>query len=194
VWLALSRSDSQLGSATLTAFNSDEVLGNYWVSRVAECPFCNLAVSKVFTKHTRKVTDMLTRASHLSLLRGKSLHPISIKSVLIWPLQSSVLYSSLTPWSRNLEKLTGFQIVEKISAFYGNRWFISASTSARYLSLSWVRSIQSIPLQLTSLQLKFNIILPSTTGSPKWSLSLRCCFAPSKHLFEFFFARISEVC
>jgi hypothetical protein len=35
-----------------------------------------------------------------------------------------------------LEKLTGFQLVKKFSAFYGTRRFITAFTTARHLSLS----------------------------------------------------------
>jgi hypothetical protein len=62
---------------------------------------------------------MYTRASHLSLLRGKSLHPVFIKPVSTRPLPSFVLYSLLTPWSTVLEKLAGFQLVEKFPAFYG---------------------------------------------------------------------------
>jgi hypothetical protein len=42
----------------------------------------------------------------------------------------------LTPWSRDLEKLTGLQLVKKFPAFYGTRMFITALTSARHLSLS----------------------------------------------------------
>jgi len=38
-----------------------------------------------------------------------------------------------------------FQPATKLSAFYGTRRFITAVTSARYLSLSWTSSIQSIP-------------------------------------------------
>jgi hypothetical protein len=34
------------------------------------------------------------------------------------------------------EKLTGSQLVKKITAFYGNGMFITMFTSARYLSLS----------------------------------------------------------
>ena len=46
----------------------------------------------------------------------------------------------LTPWSRVLiEKL-----VKTFPAFYGTRRFITAFTSARHMSLSWARSIQSI--------------------------------------------------
>ena len=53
----------------------------------------------------------------------------------------------LTPWNRVLlEKLTGPQLVKKLPAFYGTRRFITALTSAHHLSLSWARSIQSIPL------------------------------------------------
>ena len=35
-----------------------------------------------------------------------------------------------------LDKLTGSQLVKKFPAFYGTRWFITAFTIARYLSLS----------------------------------------------------------
>jgi len=43
----------------------------------------------------------------------------------------------LIAWSRALlEKLTGLQLVKKFPEFYGTRWFITAFTSARHLSLS----------------------------------------------------------
>jgi len=42
----------------------------------------------------------------------------------------------LTPLSRVLENLTGFQLVKKFPAFYRTRRFITAITSARHLSLS----------------------------------------------------------
>jgi len=48
------------------------------------------------------------------------------------------------------EQLTGSQPVQKFSAIYGTRRFITAFTSARHLSLSWARSIQSIPPYPTS--------------------------------------------
>jgi hypothetical protein len=70
-----------------------------------------------------------------------------------------------------LEKLTVFQLVEKFPAFYGTRRFTAAFTSARHLSLSRATSIQSTPPHPTSwISI---IILPSTPGSLKWTLSLR---------------------
>jgi hypothetical protein len=42
----------------------------------------------------------------------------------------------LTPWSRDLEKLTGFHLVKKFPAFYEAQRFITAFTSAHHLSLS----------------------------------------------------------
>ena len=52
----------------------------------------------------------------------------------------------LTPWSRVLlEKLTGFQLVKKLPAFYGTRMFITAFTNPPHLSLYCASSIQSIP-------------------------------------------------
>ena len=63
-----------------------------------------------------------------------------------WHNKIYSLTHSFTPWSRVLlEKLTGFKLVKKFSSFYGTRRFITAFTSARHLSLSWARSIQSIP-------------------------------------------------
>ena len=52
---------------------------------------------------------------------------------------------TLSPWCRVLlEKLTGLQLVKKFPTFYGTRRFITALTSVRHLSLSWVSPIQSI--------------------------------------------------
>jgi len=69
---------------------------------------------------------------------------------MLWKLKGVPLYL-LTPYSRVLlEKLTGLQLVKKCPVFYGTRRFITAFTSARHLSLSWVSSIQSIPPHPTS--------------------------------------------
>jgi len=54
--------------------------------------------------------------------------------------------------SRVLEKLTGSQLIKKSHTFYGIRRFITAFTSARHLSLSWTRSINSLPPHPTSLR------------------------------------------
>ena len=89
-----------------------------------------------------------------------------------WNGWSSTEYH--TPWSRVLlEKLTGSQLVKKFLAFYGTRRFSTVFTSARHMSLSWANLIQSIPPTSHFLKIYLNIILPSTPGSPKWSLSLR---------------------
>jgi hypothetical protein len=57
----------------------------------------------------------------------------------------------LTPWNRVLlEKLTGFAASQEIPRIYGTRKFITVLKSARHLSLSWARSIQSPQLPPTS--------------------------------------------
>ena len=75
----------------------------------------------------------------------------------------------LTPRSRVfLEKLIGSQLVKKLPAFYGTRSFITAFTSARHLSLSRARSIQSIPPHPTSwksiLILSYHLRLGLSSG------------------------------
>ena len=65
------------------------------------------------------------------------------------PVKSLLTYL-LTPWSRVLlEKLTSFQLVKKFPAFYVDRRFITAFTSARQLPLfrtSSIHSMSPIPL------------------------------------------------
>jgi len=54
--------------------------------------------------------------------------------------------SILTPWDRVLlEKLTDSQLLKKSHKLYGIRSYITAFTNVRHLSLSWARSIQSMP-------------------------------------------------
>jgi hypothetical protein len=82
--------------------------------------------------------------------------------------------SLLTPWSRVLpEKLERSKLLKKFPAFYGTRRFITTLTTARHLSLSSARLIQSMPPQSNLSKIQFNIILPSTPGSSTWSPSLR---------------------
>ena len=59
-------------------------------------------------------------------------------------------------------ELIGFLLVKKFPAFYETRRFITAFTSARHLSLSWARSLQSIPLHPTSW--RSILILSPTPG------------------------------
>ena len=79
----------------------------------------------------------------------------------------------LTPWNRVLlEKLRGSQIVKKFPAVYGTRRFITAFTSAHYLSISWASSIQSIPPHHTSWRSIFIL-------SSHLSMGLPSCLFPS---------------
>jgi hypothetical protein len=56
-----------------------------------------------------------------------------------------------TPWCRVLhEQLTGSLLVKKFPGFHGTRRFITALTSVRHLSLSWVSPIQFIYQHFTT--------------------------------------------
>jgi len=88
-------------------------------------------------------------------------------------------YYLLTPWCRVLEKLTGLQLVKKFPAFHRTRRFITALTSIRQLSLSWVSPIQSVYPHSTSwrsipiLSTHLRLGLPSgllTSGFPSKTL------------------------
>jgi len=56
----------------------------------------------------------------------------------------------ITPWSTDLEKLIGSQLVTKYLAIYGIKKSIISFTSARQLSLSSARSSQSLSSHPTS--------------------------------------------
>ena len=90
-------------------------------------------------------------------------------------------WQRLFSWSWALrEKLTGPQLVKEFPAFYGTPRSPTAFTSARRLSVSSATAIQSMPPHSTSWCSVFNIILPSTPRSSKWSLSLSL---PTKPLY-----------
>ena len=73
-------------------------------------------------------------------------HSLAYASRLFLVSISKEVTYLLTPWSTVLlEKPTDSQLVKKFPAFYGTRKFIVAFTTARHLSLSWARSIQSLP-------------------------------------------------
>ena len=88
---------------------------------------------------------------------------------ILFSLFTYLLTYLLTPWSRVfLEKLTGFQLVKKFPAFYGTRIHKRTSTVPILNQLGPVHTSTTY-----FLKIHLNIILLSTPGSPKPSLSLR---------------------
>jgi hypothetical protein len=87
---------------------------------------------------------------------------------------SSLPYTSLLSFIHSwswvlLEKLPIVQPLKNFPEFYGTQRFITVFTRALHWSLSWVRSIQSIPPHLYKIYL--NIVHPPTSWSSQWSIS-----------------------
>jgi len=117
--------------------------------------------------------------------------PTYLITYLLYYLLTYLLTKVLTPWNRVLlEKLTVSQTVKKFPAFNGTRNAITAFTGAHNLSLSLVRSIQTISHHSTSLFL-FYMTPPSTSELSKWSLSLRF---PTKSIHAPLFSHIRYTC
>ena len=73
----------------------------------------------------------------------------------------------ITQWSRvNFEKLTGSLLVKKFPTLYGTRRFITTFTRVRHLSLSWARSIQSMPPHFTSWRSMLTLSSHQRLGLP----------------------------
>ena len=82
----------------------------------------------------------------------------------------SLQITKLTPTSTVLpEKLTDPQIFKKFPTFYGARKFITAFTTVSILSK--IDSVHARPPHFS--QIHFNIIIPSTPPSFKWSPFVR---------------------
>jgi len=80
----------------------------------------------------------------------------------------------LTPCSRVLlEKLTVPQLVQKFSAYLAPEGSLLYSQVPATYPYPEPSRPSPFPLQTHLLKIHFNIILPSTPGSPRWSLSFR---------------------
>ena len=141
----------------------------------------------------RNKLTLLTRANHKkptsphlvnNFPRSFQIHHFIIVFIKIGSVLSQMnpcLTLELTPWRKGfLGDPTALQLLKNIPVFYGTRRFIACPCPQ-------AKETNSRPPILISSNAHSNIILPSTPGSSKWSLSLRfshqnpICIPPLPH-------------
>ena len=108
---------------------------------------------------------------------------------ILYPAVLHNPYSILQGSRVLLEELTGFQLVQEFSAFYGTRRFNTAITSAHHLSLSWVSSVQSIlphPTSWRSILILSSHLHVGLPGGLKVSIQVwgKCSWYAKKFSFQ----------
>ena len=123
------------------------------------------------------VTKLITIfAPFVSLVGSRLIHKHHIRnSIQSTSFTSSILTYSLTPCSRVLlKKLSGFTANQEIPRILWNNTKVHYRTHKRPPPVPFLSQPHQVPTTIPHfLKIHLNIILPSTSSYPQWSLSLR---------------------
>jgi hypothetical protein len=139
---------------------------------------CNVSVAprhQFVSRSYVPVAHNVRTHTHICALRQPNAHLGLFVSLKCMQFLAVVLHLS-TPWSRFLlEKLTvNFAASQGIPRIYGTRKFLTVPTSKCPPPVPILSQLQPVPTTPSNfLKIRFNIILPATSWSPQWPLSLR---------------------
>jgi hypothetical protein len=124
-------------------------------------------MSKLFIKHYNLICGELDK---ISTVYGVGYYPWQCQSILsLWCLPRTIPFHpphpTCTPFVIFLKKLMVKKLAKKYPTFYGTQRFFAIFRRVHHLTSSLVGWIQPTPTSV----INFNIILSSSSKSPKWS-------------------------
>ena len=155
-----------------------------WITRLVTCSLSRGTVFSLGHFHVLQC-GMGVRGSHSDRNPSECLEVHTNNHFTIAPYTYSLVYHRcymytylltylLTAWSRVLlQKLTGFAANQEIPRILWNNPKVHYRTLKRPPPVPILNQLHSVPTSPSHFKIHLNIILPSTSWSPQWSLYLK---------------------